>query len=152
MSRRKGRNIRPCKVDGCELLAGHPGTARSYCPKHYARWQRHGDPLKGERKRRKQNGPCVVRGCRREARIRGCCKTHAQRLYRNDGNPHVYRRGRPWTESEDRRLLDLPLDRSFRVRAGWLSDLADRIDRTPVACRSRLFELRKARARAASLT
>ena len=151
MKRRKGRNIRPCSVDGCDLMTGHPGTARGLCSKHYARWQRHGDPLKGERKRRQPGGPCIVPGCEAEARVRGCCRTHSQRLYRNDGDPFVYRRGRPWTPAEDAALLDLPLtDRGRIVKSGYLTDLARVLDRTVIACRSRLSDLRKARARHAA--
>jgi len=35
---------RICTVDGCE----NPETARGWCRKHYTRWHRFGDPLKGE--------------------------------------------------------------------------------------------------------
>jgi hypothetical protein len=31
-----------CEVSGCESRA----TSRGWCPMHYARWQRHGDPVK----------------------------------------------------------------------------------------------------------
>lgn len=30
-----------CKIDGCSARV----RARGWCPKHYGRWQRHGDPL-----------------------------------------------------------------------------------------------------------
>lgn len=30
-----------CSVEGCKLLS----DAKGYCPKHYRRWARHGDPL-----------------------------------------------------------------------------------------------------------
>lgn len=34
---------RPCEVEGCSLLSDSMG----YCPSHYARFRRHGDPLGG---------------------------------------------------------------------------------------------------------
>lgn len=145
-------NIRPCSVDGCGALTGIKGAAKSLCSRHYNRLRRHGDPLKGARQPRPYGGVCVVDGCLREARVRGCCKTHSQRLYRN-GDPHTYRRGRPWTAAEDQVLLDLPLwPRSRWVRSGYVADAAEHMDRTPTACRSRLHALRNARARAAVLS
>lgn len=35
---------RTCSIDGCDGRADVPGTARGWCQKHYARWQRNGDP------------------------------------------------------------------------------------------------------------
>ena len=32
-----------CSIEGCDTLA----LAREWCPKHYYRWSRHGDPLRG---------------------------------------------------------------------------------------------------------
>lgn len=37
---------RTCNIDGCEGRADVRGAARGWCRKHYARWQRHGDPLR----------------------------------------------------------------------------------------------------------
>jgi len=37
-----GRGTLPCSVDGCESLAS---AGRGWCPKHWMRWKRHGDPL-----------------------------------------------------------------------------------------------------------
>ena len=36
-------NKRTCTIDGC----GSPALARGWCPKHYTRWQTHGDPRGG---------------------------------------------------------------------------------------------------------
>ena len=144
------RNIRPCRLDGCDGTTGQPGTAKGLCSKHYTRLQRHGDPLLGARQPRPYGGPCAVPGCDREARVRGCCRSHSQRIYRN-GDPFTYRRAPRWTAEEDARLLDLPVSpRTGHVVAGYLTDLAQHMDRTLIACRSRLFELRNARARAAA--
>lgn len=30
-----------CSIEGCEL----PASCRTWCPMHYTRWQRHGDPM-----------------------------------------------------------------------------------------------------------
>ena len=147
---RNPNRVHPCRIDGCDKMTGRPGTALGLCSAHYNRQRRHGDPLKGERKRRPYGGPCCVPGCDREARTRGCCRSHSQRLYRNGGDPFVYRRGRPWTPEDDARLLDLPLtERGRIVVSGYLADLADHLDRTPSACRSRLSLLRDRRARQA---
>lgn len=36
--------VGPCQIEGCDRMAGAPGTARGMCHRHYRRWQRHGDP------------------------------------------------------------------------------------------------------------
>lgn len=43
--------LRPCAIEGCDGVAGVPGTARGWCSSHYSRWQNHGDPLAGGRRR-----------------------------------------------------------------------------------------------------
>ena len=145
---RNPNRVHPCRVDGCDKMTGRPGTALGLCSLHYNRQRRHGDPLIGARAPRSYGGECCVPGCDKEARTRGCCRTHSQRLYRNNGDPFVYRRGRPWTPEEDARLLDLPLTRRARVVVtGYLSDLARVLDRTPSACGARLYLLRNRRAR-----
>ena len=145
--------IKTCRIADCDGLTGGAirGTARGLCRRHYSRWQRHGDPLKGARQPRPYGGVCAVAGCDREARVRGCCRVHSQRLYRNGGDPHAYRRGRAWTADEDAALLRLPVTSRARVVvSGYLTDAAAHLDRTVVACRSRLYALRNARARAAA--
>ena len=152
VSRRKGRNIRPCKVPGCTDETGHPGTARGYCSRHYARWLRHGDPAIRTTRVYVTHLECTVEGCTKRQAGRGLCARHWQQWSRT-GDPTTRTLAPRWTPEEDKKLLDLPLEpRSRYVKSGYLTDLARVIGRTPVACRSRLFELRKARARAASLT
>lgn len=135
-------NIRQCKIPDCEKLTGTRGTARGYCSMHYSRLMRHGDPLKGARKPRPYGGPCVVSGCEREARVRGCCRTHSRRLYCGDRNP-LTNLSRPWTPAEDAKLLELPVTRKGAVVAGYGTDFAVKHERTLSAVRTRLCHLRR---------
>ena len=150
MSRRKGRNIRPCKVPGCTDETGHPGTALGYCSRHYNRYRRNGDPAIRTTRVYVTHLPCTVDGCTDRQTGRGLCARHWAERKRADGGP--WRSRRYWTPDEDRRLLDLPVERWGAVVAPYLSDLAYHLERTPSACRSRLWELRNRRAKAASLT
>lgn len=71
---------RPCSVDGCDGLAGVPGTARGYCSRHYARFMRTGDPLVMlSDLKPKQPDECSVDGCDFPRWARGWCTTHYQR-------------------------------------------------------------------------
>ena len=54
-----GRGTLPCSVDGCDSLAS---AGRGWCPKHWMRWKRHGDPLgraPGSRRGQQTNGDIV---------------------------------------------------------------------------------------------
>lgn len=63
-----------CAVKGC----GSAPHARGWCLKHYARWQRHGDPTVTLR----PGGLCAVADCEREIKARGFCKNHYVRFMR----------------------------------------------------------------------
>lgn len=69
-----------CTVDGCETM----NDARGYCPSHYNRWKRYGDPL-GAPPVRPDRG-CAVDGCERPHRNWGYCNLHCQRFYKH-GDP-----------------------------------------------------------------
>jgi 5-methylcytosine-specific restriction endonuclease McrA len=75
---------KPCKVDGCDGIAGKPGTARGWCASHYQRWQKWGDPL-GERAL-VNVGSCAIDGCDKPAKSMGWCVTHYSRYHRK-GDP-----------------------------------------------------------------
>lgn len=72
--------MRKCSVDACD--SAH--DARGFCPSHYNRWKRYGDPL-GKPELREQR-VCEVEDCGRPHRNWGYCNMHAQRLYRH-GDP-----------------------------------------------------------------
>lgn len=72
-------NERTCSVEGCEKLAGVPGSARGMCGMHYQRLRKHGDL--GERLRQSQKGMvCGVDGCISPTKARGYCTKHYVRL------------------------------------------------------------------------
>lgn len=76
--------------------------ARTYCSKHYKRWQVHGDPLVYKAVTR-NNGPCSVEGCEKPFRARGFCDTHYQR-WRIHGDPlfvQAPQRTSTWRQNPD---------------------------------------------------
>lgn len=68
-----------CQVEGCVKKE----RARGWCTMHYARWQRHGDPLY---ERSREPSPCDVEGCQRSASKRGWCEMHYMRWCKH-GDP-----------------------------------------------------------------
>lgn len=74
-------NPRPiCTMPDCTT----PQHARTWCIKHYARWQRSGDPA-GIVPR--NTASCDIEGCETMAKTRGMCGKHAERV-RKFGDPH----------------------------------------------------------------
>lgn len=71
-----------CAVEGCTESA----YSRGWCPAHYARWYRHGDPLQGGALRRKGRAECGVSGCARTVYAYGYCSPHYQR-FKEWGHP-----------------------------------------------------------------
>lgn len=65
-----------CSVAGCELVV----SAKGYCPAHYQRWKRWGDP--GSAEIHPPAAPCSVEGCDRKASAHGYCAAHAKRVQR----------------------------------------------------------------------
>lgn len=74
---------RQCQVDGCNRT---DTIARRYCPTHYRRWQRWGDPTICKKVQKWKVG-CSV--CGRKVKGHGFCTLHYQRWKKHD-DPHVY--------------------------------------------------------------
>lgn len=99
---------RPCKINGCERLAGVPGSGRGWCGAHYQKWQKYGDPLVSTKR---QRAVCSIDGCGQWVLARTWCTAHYGR-WENHGDPEVRLRGQV---RDGRRIcprcqLDLPLD------------------------------------------
>ncbi len=78
-SRRKGI----CAIEGCVIRS----AARGLCPRHYARWRRHGDPRAPMRETIPVRGElCSIEGCDDRRKARGWCERHYQR-WRAYGDP-----------------------------------------------------------------
>lgn len=69
-------NKNTCKVPGC----GKPRYySNGFCPMHYQRWRKTGDPGPAETTRR---ATCSFRGCDRKHQSNGLCGSHASQLRR----------------------------------------------------------------------
>ena len=65
-----------CSVVGCEKLA----VTRGFCPKHYQRWRRNGDPGPAGRLPRAADHECPIEGCDKPQFAQGLCKNHYQQM------------------------------------------------------------------------
>lgn len=65
-----------CKVPGCNRERRH---SNGYCPMHYARWRKTGDPGPAESSFRTK---CSFLGCDGKHQSRGLCASHASQLRR----------------------------------------------------------------------
>lgn len=73
-----------CSIQGCEKTM----QARGWCSTHYARWRRHGDPLKLLRRPNNSTQLCQVPGCQRRAVLATAsfCRMHLTRVQKH-GDP-----------------------------------------------------------------
>lgn len=76
--------MRPeCSIPNCSRYP----TSRGWCPMHYQRWQRYGDPLYRKLQRPERlPSPCNVEDCTRDAKARGWCMRHWKR-WKATGDP-----------------------------------------------------------------
>lgn len=65
-----------CSIDGCETTA----KSKGWCPLHYGRWKRNGDPL--VRSRPKAERTCSLDSCDRKHAALGLCSMHYQRRWK----------------------------------------------------------------------
>lgn len=79
---------RTCSIEGCEK----PSRARGWCPTHWKRWKKHGDPLVTAYNQPKPL--CSIEDCTGVAVGHGWCSLHWQRWRRN-GDPLVTKRQPP---------------------------------------------------------
>lgn len=81
--------LRPCLIEGCDGIAGKPGTARGWCSAHYQRWKNHGDPLADVTRKR---SICEIDECEKFVKTNGLCSMHETRLRRH-GSPTARLKG-----------------------------------------------------------
>lgn len=76
MALRKGD---PCPLPDC----GKPILGREMCAKHYAVWQKYGDPLHPVRRYVRQGSECSHEGCDEKPKRLGMCEKHAKRTIKH---------------------------------------------------------------------
>lgn len=70
---------KPCAVVGCPMIVGATG-ARGYCPTHYSRWRKSGDPGPADRLTLSRDGVCTVDRCELPISSTGLCRMHKYRV------------------------------------------------------------------------
>lgn len=75
------KSIKPCRADGCNRMAGEPGSAKGFCNKHYLRFKKFGDPNVTLIDR--ESTICGVEGCGGASYAKGFCTTHYARQKRH---------------------------------------------------------------------
>ena len=94
---------RTCTVDENGMVCGLPVNARDMCPKHYARWLQHGDPLI---LLRHPVRPCVAQDCQEMGYGElGLCAMHRRRTLKH-GDPLLGGRAGPVAVRRDRFASD----------------------------------------------
>lgn len=83
---------RKCSVDNCDNIH----DARGYCKKHYAKWNRHGDPLYEKVYAR----ICKVKDCGREGSLDANGKRYLSNGYCFKHYNQIYKHGRLYPEGE----------------------------------------------------
>ena len=126
---------RTCQNAGC----GRPARERGMCGPCYCKWWRRTDPHGAIAARPE----CRIDGCNKRVETRDLCKMHYSRWWRHGSTAY---RNRPWTDYEDRQILELPTSpRSGRVRRGHAKDLALMLRRSPAALNMRRRALLRAK-------
>lgn len=78
--------MKTCLVDDCVRKA----RSRGYCPRHYARWLKYGDPLKGViSPHGSQTGECSVADCTSSKVCKGYCNKHYLKFKKYGDPMHV---------------------------------------------------------------
>lgn len=126
---------KPCAVQGCDRLAGVPGSARGWCGMHYKRWRNHGDvnwqPKIGR-------SLCSVDECGKPVNGRDWCSQHYTR-WKRYGDP-TYRM--PGEVVEGKRIcprckVDKPISEYSKSTGRCYSCDAERMRRGRAAGRVR---------------
>jgi len=84
-------NPYPCAVDGCVK----PRRGKGYCPTHYNRFRKYGNPLGGPGSGRKvEHQFCTVENCGKPHAAQGLCQMHYKRmaLYGDVNTVHLPKR------------------------------------------------------------
>jgi hypothetical protein len=84
----RSKKLKLCYVENCN----NKNFGRGHCEKHYNRWRRHGDPLKGSKFRKISDKPpkleCSIENCNKQRVKHDYCVKHYERWPRH-GSPFI---------------------------------------------------------------